>query len=409
MNIEDIRFFLTRYKFETCILNIPDGTKFQIDPKYITDIILEKEYESFHFPYFQISLAIPNNIYRKLKKYPFESTITIDIRAGKYFNPEIRANDNIIFLSKINDTFACYFLDSTPDTDETIQKELEKENGVDNGQGYLYGDMAIVDMILYKKIYLEKAHSVINDIVSSASLTDIISLCLTKADMPPNSVLMSIAQNNKLYNEFSITPISLEKQLERIANSYGLHNKGTIIFFDFDMLYILDKDKKCTAYRKNEYKKTYIALFNNTYKFNIIGGGYMCDKEKYNMLYANYVSINDRSESCDKNFIIMNSLSGENTTIVNDNTKKIESVKTISDGDNTLSALDNSVSESKSVLTVGFDYPDLDFLSPNKVFQFLSDEPNTLEYNKLYRITSFKSIFEKEGEYWHAKVVAQFR
>ncbi len=409
MNIENIRFFLTRYKFETCILNIPDGTTFQLDPKYITDIILEKDYEMYHFPYFQITMALPNNIYRKIKKYPFETTLTIDMQAGKYFNPEIKANDDTVFISKIRDTFACYFSDSTPETDENIQKNIEEENGVDNGRGYLYGDMAIIDMLLYKKSYLDMAHTVINDVVSSASLTEIIALCLSKANMPLNKVLMSIAQNNKIYNEFVITPITLEKQIERICNSYGIHEKGTTFFFDFDILYILDKKKECTAFKKNEYKKTYIASIKETYKFNIMGGGYICDREKYNMLYAGSISIDNRSEIHDQNVVLINSLTGEaETSLINDD-KKIKAVKVFDTGDNTLDALNNSIKETKSILTVGFDYPDLDFLAPNKIFQFISDDPNILEENKLYRIVSLKTIFEREGGYWHSKTVAEFR
>lgn len=409
MNIENIRFFLTRYKFETCTLNIPDGTIFELDPKYIIDMVLEKNYESFHFPYFQITMALPNNIYRRMKKYPFETTMRIDIRAGKYFDPEIKSSDNAVFISKINDTFTCYFTDSTPDTDETIQKELEEDNGVNNGQGYLYGDMAIVDVLLYKKSYLEMAHTVINDIISFASLTDIIALCLTKVNMPLSSVLMSIAQNNKIYDEFTITPITLEKQIERICNSYGIHEKGTTFFFDFDMLYILDKKKECTAFRKNEYKKTYIASLNNSYKFNIINGGYVCDREKYNMLYASSISIDNCSEMQEQNLILIDSISGKYEKSLLNSSERVETVKMFNDGNNTISAFNNFAVELKSILTVGFDYPDLDFLSPNKIFQFLSDDPSILEKNKLYRITSLKSVFEREGEYWHPKVVAEFR
>lgn len=407
MKIEDIRLCLTRYKFEQLQLMVPDQEPFQIDRQFVGQFIIEKDFENYFSPFFQITLGIPNFLYRAMKKNPNKSKLKMELRAGKYYDYEIMSEDQTPMTTKLSGEFICYFPDTSPDLNEELQESIEKDYGT-FGQGYMYSDIVNVDILLYKEEYLQNARKVINYVVSSGTLTDMVTICCNDGGF--SKVLMSPAQNNRSYKEFCITPIQIQKQLHRICNSYGIHTAGTIIFFDFDTLYILDKAKKCTAFVKNEYKTTYISSFQGSLKYTLLSGSYSDSKEKYNLLQIESDSLSIISQESGENFILIDTKGGTTTQVSDaENFNGVKDVFVINQGDDTSKAYGEALKERKLIMNVGFNCPDLDYLKPNKHFQFISDDPKTMKYNGDYRLTRYVCVFDKEGEYLCPKVSAEFR
>ena len=75
MDFTSIKFRPYKYKIESFILTIPGLGDYNVDPKYITKVVIEKNYDRYIYPYFEVTMNVPNNVYRAAQKE------NIDIRA----------------------------------------------------------------------------------------------------------------------------------------------------------------------------------------------------------------------------------------------------------------------------------------------------------------------------------------
>lgn len=409
MDLTKLKFQLVRYRFNALQLSVEGFDPFEVPKSQITGLYLEKNYEDEHYPFFVLSIVIPGYLYRAMRANPYKNTITMDLQAGYYNNAIINPSEQVTFISKINGKFLCYMNDVTPELDEEKQNQLSIDDGTYK-VGYTYGDLANVDLLLYKQEYLDAGDKVVNQICN-ANLTDNIIYVCNQAGI--SKLRLSPPNNTKVYSEFSITPISAIEQLERICNSYGYHSKGSTIFYDFDCLYIVDKNPECTVFIKNEYKTTYLASLTQLRQDDVDKSGcFKDDINKYNVinLISDSISINDNYQIQDSNLMYIDAKTGSVSTIQGDNNKKPLSKTLISDkGDDTINAYSNAAKETGSILTVGMQYIDLSFLDVNKEFVFTTDVTKHQKYTGSYRISKYTCDFIIEGEYLSPIIMAEFR
>lgn len=418
MKLEDIRISLTRYRIDDFILIVPGYNDFPIRPEFVVSIILEKDFEKYTFPFFQIEVTIPGYLYRGIKKNPLDVRVQLNMKKGQYFEKNIPADDTTMYTNFINGRFYALTEETTPDLHEDILDEQTKNNKTYD-QGYNYADMATIPLLLYEEKYLEKSKTIVNKILTSSTLTDAIALVCNKAGL--SNVLMSPPNNNRAYKELSITPIPASKQLKRLCNEYGLHKSGSIVFFDLDKMYILDKTPKCTAFEKNEFKTTYICQFIHSGPDSLMADGCFSNpKEKYNLVNAHMNGIHFKDLSAineqeyGNNFITIDSTTGAVTrsSTTDPDVKNGGSptrVVMTNMGDSTSEALASALNECAYVMTAGFNYVDLDMFRPNKNFVLSLEEPSLQKYNREYRICKMTCTFENEGELWCPHVVTEFR
>lgn len=408
MDITNVRFQLTRYRFNTIQLSVPGFDPFAIPLSQIANLYLEKDYENDDFPFFTISVSIPAYLYRAMKANPYQSKMQIDLQAGN-FNNDVIGEEKPTFISQISGEFVCYLTDTTPEADSAIQDKIAKDDDT-YGKGYSYSDIALVDMLLYKQDMLDRGQTVINDIVS-ANLTDILMRAFGLAGI--NKVMLSPPNNTKVYKEFAIEPLPARKEINRICNSYGYHTKGTVVFFDFDHLWVVDKSPSCTVYMKNENKLTYLTSLRTirTDSKNTSG----CFKDTTNKcnlinLIDDSINFDDQSKVQYNNFIHIDSKSGTITNVTGDSSSTATKEVIISStGDNTSGAYSYAAQESKLILTAGMQFVDLSFLTPNKEFVFSTDNTANQKYVGSYRIVKYSCTFAVEGNYLAPNVVAEFR
>lgn len=404
MTFGDVLLVGTKYRIKTFDLTIGSTYKYSVSNKLIMSMTIVEDYDKFIFPYFEMVFAVPTNTYRLLQKHAEDIKATMNLQKAKFKDAvTLEVDTSNAFRNCLNQTFYVMFTDTTPELTEAEQKIVEQSENA-------YGTLSTVKVLLYPYEYYKKFDNVANDVLRNATLADALTYCINKAGI--SNVLFSPPTNCKRYNQFIITPIPFKNQVERICNSYAMHTYGTLIFFGLDRMYIIDKEPKCTAYETNEFTITYIVADGKSPSTSQTGGCYEHQTKKYNLVNATNIDIKDKQQTALKtagsNIIAVDS-SG---TVTKSDTSGSGTTKVIvqEEGDNTLSAVNRGIIETKFILTANFANIDIQMLTPNK--QFILTLDGTSEkatYNGRYRITRVSHVFAKDGDNFVVNTTAEFK
>jgi len=416
LNINDVTISMARYKIERLLITCTGTSNYQIQTMYISDVIIQKEFDDRYFPLFTITINVPNWLATAMRKSTGNIKVFIDMKVGKFKNAALDIEEKASFTTFINDTYYGIIDDASPDLTEDTQIAVAKENE-SYKKGQAFGDAVKIKMLLYKESYLNGSRVISNAILSGCTLLDAAVYTLNKAGL--NKVLVSPPNNNSSLSQFCITPFSAVDQLERICNEYAMHTKGTMIFFDLDRIYMIDKQPACNAYVANEYKLTYLASLNKSSGNSAQNyrGCYTNSKEKYHLIAVDTNTIQSVSNTDlnDKifgnNFKIIDTKSG-NITSGKGGSSKISGTSQYlisNTGGDTTSAISSSLSEETKVFTIGMSYVDLEMLTPNKQFMVTLDSATLQKYNGKVRLTKYICSFSQEGEYFVPNIVAEFK
>lgn len=427
MEMEDLIKVLkvAKYKIDKLTLTIEGFGDFDVQPEYIGSIVMEKDFDDYSFPFFELTLAIPNKIYREMRKK--NTKITAYLRM-KYIltKMEEAANDTTtnasekIYFSK---NFYVYGVEATPTLNEEFDETLEKALNLDKSDGTDPNNATTTFLLLYDMDALNKCKGINNEIITSGTLTDIVTRLLNVGGY--KDVLMSPATNGRTYREFTLLPIRNDEQMERICNDYAMHDYGTRIFHDFDCLYILNKRLESTAWRSGEYKRTYV-VYNPA---SVHGGedasartiGSYEDPEEecnyctmFDCVLSNPTIMSD--QILGSSYLELDSKTGNiqevksNAITANEESSKVSKMVTVNHGDaNTINEMTNSHNNMNLLWQISLDSIMIDHLSPNKEFYLVFNSPKLNKYNGLYMIRNFITTFHKnDGDWFTTSTIATF-
>ena len=415
MKIDDIQLSLVRYKLDKLLISCTGIKDYIVQESNIGNIVLEKDFDNSYFPLFTLSLGVPGWVARAMRKSTGNIKIYVNMTYGFFRNSAIEISEKPAFNKFIAGTFYGIIDDTSATVTEDIQTTVEKDNESFN-KGDAYSDLEFIRILLYNETYLNGSRIITNAILSSANLLNALTFVMNKAGL--SNVLMSPPSNNRQLSPFCITPISAVDQIDRICNEYGMHSTGTVIFFDLDKIYIVDKQTACTAYVPNEYKIVYLAsLLKSGTDTSAASGCYTNSKEKYH-----FININSRNISSVSNTDLNDKIFGNNFSIVDTKTGAITSASAGSSkirgttqilvsntGGDTTSAIKQSLAEDRKIINIPCKYINLDMLTPNKEFMISLDGATFAKYNGKVRLCGYRCIFSNEGGYFCPNVVATFK
>jgi hypothetical protein len=408
--LKDKPFSVYKYKFASLSINV-DGLDhpYGVAAEFIKSVVIEHDYENGYFPFFVVGVTIPNWLHREMKASTKEITVTVSMQKGVIGDPvyDISPPSKIAWSSYIKQVFTLIMPDNSPAMDEKYQKEAEQYDGSLN-KGISWGNNITIDLLLYRKDYLAGARKIVNNILTSANLPTAIAYVLGNAGL--GGVLLSPPANYGGYSEFLLTPITVMEQLNRICNVYKLHTNGTLVYFGFDNIYLLEKKEACTAFVTNEYKTTKLFVFGRTQRGTMGLYGSNTDGDtKTNGILCQSVQLYDNKQGTEAAIgtgVLVVQADGSITKAGDGATTKVMVSR---EGGNRSGALSQSIKETGKVLVLGMRDIDLKHLEPNKEFVFVDDEPAHKRFCVSYRITHCAVIFENEGGYWSPKISAEFR
>lgn len=427
MKVEDIDLKAVKYRVTKCDLIIPGYEEpYSIDDAHLGNFTIEKDFEEFVFPYMEFRVIVPDKIYKDV--LASGEAVYVDIKVQYTYMDdfyEVEATTAQNMVGTLFDARFYAFIDNRSPklTDDTLgERNKEKESGNDLTQYSFDNDKAII-LMLYRADHMFNTDQVVNKILKRATLADVANYYFKACGI--RDLLMSPPENCKMYEEMILPPIPMIGGLLRLSRTYGIHKAGTVYFFDYDRVYILNKKLGATAWQDNEITTVYLTSFPNQAGDDGImkSGFYVNTQEKYAVIniIGNQISITNQAMFDDvlvgSNVVLIDSSTGEISKMqasldVNQMSPskqgKTNMVMMMDSGQPQLDAMKADLEYAQNMLTVVLQETNLQYLTPNKDFIFTTDNSKYSKYCGHYRLISLGSVFTKESSLYTTMITATF-
>mgnify|MGYP000881714762 CR=1 FL=1 len=314
-----------------------------------------------------------------------------------------------------NEDFSIYLGDELNNIDSE-----STENRINLNEGKDYQDQNIseenyfesqntMDIYLVLPELIQASRYSFNRIYSKGTLQNIVAHMLTESGH--KHVLMSKFENDEEYTEMLLPANPVYKDLIYLDQYYGFYKKGALIFYDIDMLYILNLNGKVTAALDGEWTETTFLVGKS--EKSVPGNGHI--QREGEGIYYPTVSETDMNS---QNFAVgKNSELGSAAKIVVTDTTDVElheadtayieqrneNVSYIKDKNKfTGDVIKARMEENDCVLYFSGDNLDISAFRPNKIFKTIFDETSKQQKygNNIYRLAyAYHYIKPESNEY----------
>lgn len=407
MDFNKMEIKTCKYKFDSFKIEIPGFGLYDVEPESILNIILEKEYDTHFFPYFEVTLQVSNKALRAMRKNYADCKAIISMKYA-LVKSDISGSqkENHVWQTFFNKKFVVFMDKGSPDLNEDNIKQYEQDAQMKNDT-ITTQDVGMVQLALYNEDYLLKTKKIINKVLTSPTLSDTIAYVCNTARL--SKILMTPLNNNQIPHPYIIHPVTALEQLVYLVDNYVAHKTGTIVFFDLTRGYIIDKKPECTAWEPNEYKVTYlIAKSDENKEAATREGCYIDSKSK-----CNIINIVPTNMEMNNGSYMNDQIKGNNVTIIDSKTGATTKVSSgakskISGSTNYLyddkcsgksaSVLQHELEECNATGTISMHGVHIGLLNPNLQYILNISNSKYKQYNGNYRITSMKATFQKDGD-----------
>ena len=431
-DVKEIEYKTCKYKIEKCNLIIDDWGEHEVNPgEEITFMLLEKDFEKYMNPFFEIDLTVSNKLYRIMRKNNTKIKMYLNIRSALFKtaeNYDETNNPGTNYETFINETFRVFLDDESARLDDPLQKEIEDNTvyGDDDPNVTTYGSSSHLRLLLFRDADISGPKNLQAAILTGATITDTVTYLLCKMGTP-KKVLMSPSSNPTRYAQMKLPPIRIDEAIERVCNNYGMHENGSNLFLDFDRTYVLDRCNKCTAWEPNEYKVVHVVSIPPTEDSRYRTGIHIAADERayYTQMKFSETSAASltASEFFGHSILVIDKATGASNLVqisgdemkLMPKTEKLSYDRTVvvnTGNRDTISALKTRLAEQSMVWNVQLDNTMVQVLKPNREFDFIFTNTESSRYNGTYRLSRFATTFsrgtEGDGEWFSTQTVATF-
>lgn len=390
--MNNINLQACKYNMNDINVLFSDGSKQTIPAMNVYFFSIEKDYFESFMPIFNIKCLVTSEMYSKINKDD-KAKFRIDIE--KFF-----INSNTVEMNKkngmtkpfITNTFINLNVgDETPDIAQTISnrkddKKADKRNEYEKSQIEL-------DLFLVTENYND--YTIIgNKIFTECTMYEVL-IALNQMTLK-SKMLLTVPSNKTKYNSYVLIPKNLTfiGAIEYLQEVYGIYSYGMLVFKDFDILYILDKNIVCNAYKRFENKKVIVHYNDMTNSQQHYSGSYE-DMNSHNYhIYCKSAPDLQNGET-EQNALLGTELVTTNSSENNTGARMIE------DKYNNKYAVSSYKYERslKRRLVADFDEVDLDILTPNKLYYFdFNISGSKVPIKGEYKLASLMIICEKTDD-----------
>lgn len=403
-----------KYKVESLSIVLQSET-IKVEPAFVSEILLEYDYDKLCTPIFILSVALTQIEYRKIVRE--KDTVKFIVKLNKiYYND---AKEYLYYSTFFNQTFCTHIIDENPIMEQDLINKTKSANKTDEDSRNPMEMRDIYDFALFIEEHIDAGNKDINMTIESGKMNDILAHVLYFAGLNRN-VLMSPSNNTSKITNLLCPVMNTIKTINYLQEIKGIYNAGLLFFMDFNTTYLIDKNAYCTAWRPKEYTITNIYIFSQTSEYNVIVGQMTDDDEEKNNLFSNTDSTDIKNKS-----VLNNAVYGNKMVLIN--AKK----GTVNYIDENLKQRGGSVARielqkynnkyarnSKKLRLIENEYDvnvilkdiDLELLSPNKCFKLIFQNTKLNEqYGGTYRIAKTLSTLTKLGEELDSTVICNFK
>ena len=386
--IDDIntKRYLCKYRVNNLILMMEDQ-KIEMDPTNILSIEYLTDYEFNIRAILKIVLRL--DIRKKIWILKNKRKIVCKFELSK-IGMDLETELFVTSSEPIwNQEFCIYLNDEDENIDvSAMEARIAKNEGADfrlndlDTENY-YESQNIVPIYLFNQKLLDASNRIYNEVYTENTVQQFVGRLLTETKH--NKVLMSRCENDEIYKELLVPALPAYKALIYLDQYYGLYKKGAMIFYDIDVLYILNSaGDKVTAKRENEWTETTFLISSID---NSRPGNGMLRKEGEKI---NYVSLTDGDINSQK-FTETNNehLGSEAKVVIADGvtidieeadqsyiSQRNENIAFSRKGDNKFNAniIKSRMEENEYIFYIMGENFDISAFTPNKIFQLVFDE-----------------------------------
>lgn len=411
MNISsESNVFLCKYRIATFSI-INGSERMDLDPSNVMMIDYICDYEGSVSSVFKVSLRVDTRKRIYILKNKRDIRVKLELEKVGYdveaetlkTNPE----------SVISEIFNVYFNDDDENLDiRTLFERIsmnEAGNNDDtsdiNHENY-FESQNTIELYLFNPTLLKASRYLFNRIYTQTTIQNAIGHMLTESNH--NRVLMSRIENYEVYRELLIPPMPVYRALMYLDYHFGLYKRGAIVFYDLDVLYILNTDGRVTAKRPGEWTQTTFLIPELN---DAIPGNAMIRQPGENIFYA---SINEGDINHQRSSIMNNVAVGARTKVILSDavdTIDLKSTQDYTDEMNesivyvkrnnrfTESVLKARLGENDGMVYISASNLDMSAFTPNKTFRVVYDETSkNQKYNGVYRLAYAQHRLQAESE-----------
>lgn len=400
-----------KYRISKLEILIQNKDTVELTHANIQNIGIEKDFDNDHFPILYLSLNISPELYYSI----IENKTTVKFRVR--FENFIYDRNNEIRRTKVvfNDVFSIF----VDDNSSFLNKDLYNKTKEANGEATMMTDFSQPrEFFLFKEKDLIGSKTVTNAVISSANMTDISTFLLSTAGI--SNVLMTPLDNNAVYSQVVLPPISMIQNIIYLEKQYGMYYHGLLLFFDFERAYFINKRAECTAWKSGEFKEVIVQSFKTSNPNSMTPG---CIRDEENKNYLLHVTRNNIEMMTSS--VVDDQLSGNSMIVVDAGTGKVTNVnptvqqrgggtkKILIDNFNnpfTKKSMEYRKLENDGMLRLSLSNIDMDALTPNKKFTFLFEDTSVQkQQGGSYRLTGVVYTFDKQGIEYTIRAKAAFK
>ena len=394
--------YLCKYQVNTLVFMMGDK-KIEMDPSNIIMIEYLRDYERNLRAILKVKLRM--DIRKKIWMLKNKRDITCKFELCKIAmdidTEEFIGNPETVW----NEELGIYFNDDDEAMDITVLEDRLNLNDEDEGdlnnidsENY-FESQNVLDVYFFNQKLLNASMTTYNDVYTKDTIQEFVGRILTKTKH--NNVLISKFENDEVYEEVLVPALPAYKAIAYLDQYYGFFKKGSIIFYDIDLLYILNANGKCTAKRENEWKET--SFIASRLDSSTPGHG-MIKRENEKI---SYISVPEGNVNPRKLSIMNNASLGSDTeVVVIDDTeitsneadqsyidKRNKNIVYQHKGDNkyTGEMIKARMEEAEIVISICGDNWDINTFTPNREFQVIFEEQ--LKQDK-YGIYNYRMAYD---------------
>lgn len=410
--VDNSDLYLTKYKTDTLIF-MKDNEKIIFDPSNVLNIEYLCDYEFNIRAILKVTIRV--DIRKKLWILKNKKDIICKFELSKV-RMDIDYEEIISSPEEVwNREFGIYLNDEDDATDVNVLEERVKKNETED---FDINDLStesyhesenVMDIYLFNKDLLSSSTTKNNEVITKNTIQQIIGRILTQSKH--KEVLMSPIENDQVYEELLLPANPAYKNIAYLDQYYGLYKTGAIVFYDADILYILNTNGKLTAKREDEWHQT---VFYITEVDNSTPGNGMFERPGEKVFYCSIpessinpqnVADSDDGDSGNESKLVLTDTIGlisTNTTQGDLNQRNDSIIYGTKDANKySLMLIKARTVENKCILYISSDNLDINAFTPNKVYNVVFEETSKQErFGKYqYRLAYAYHYLKLESEF----------
>lgn len=388
---------LIKYRVDNFDIIFQDGGIEKLDGDMVTSIYMEKDYDELYFPIVNISLTIKDELYHKIK----QENDTVKFRLRLIRNIYDRDMKFLKYEMAFNEMFVCF-----KDKENVIEdnRNVETKKGGEGDEAVTLGTN-VRDFYLFTD-EVTKCKKYFNLSIQSALMSDLLIYIMQESGI--SQLLMSKLDSNPSLSNFTVPSGNTVDTILYLNNQKPFYQKGMLLFYDVDTAYLIDKNYKCTAWRKNEVRITHLHISDQESSDSQMNGQFIDKDRKQTHVFCNTERVDIKNTNIMSNQIngnkirVINAKSNSNSQI-NPNTTKVNSTNeqilmTKENESNAISDLQTRIEENECICLVSLIGVDMEVVSPNKeILVTYEDQKLNKLYGGNYRVSKTTIVMAKDA------------